>query len=65
MIRFRVEARFADVGVAYVEAASQAEAEAKANELNGGEFLISDRDPHGEIISVVELEAVEEEEANS
>ncbi len=65
MIRFRVEARFSDVGVAYVEAASQAEAEAMANELDGGEFLIDGMGNAGdaEIISVIELGAVEQKEA--
>ncbi len=62
-MRYRIECRFGDVGVAYIEAASQEEAEHKAQELDGGEFLIDERANmgNGEIISVVELD---NEEAN-
>ena len=58
VMRYRIECRFVDVGVAYIEAASQAEADSKAQELDGGEFLIDERANmgNGEIISIVELD---------
>lgn len=56
-MRYRVECRFGDVGVAYIEAEDRAEAWRKARELDGGEFLIDEKANmgNGEIISVVEL----------
>ena len=56
-MRYRIECRFVDIGVAYIEAASQTEAGSKADELGVGEFLIDDKAnmADGEIISVVAL----------
>ena len=58
LIRFRVDAKFSDVGVAYIEATSQKEAEKKADNLDGGEFLVDSLATTGdaEIISVVALD---------